>query len=158
MSKSVFKGITFNFQVPNKKPMDTELANELLDKVNIYKDQVLNVLDEEYNKIKFRLESYFRNLVKEQLETGVESIEDSNGLSILTRITNEHHNMLLKTREQYEDNINAIEENSQKVIRYLLNYCGESENTSEGRRTLKSVRQCDLGVLKKNMINGKSNK
>ncbi len=102
---------------------DKELVLQLLDKVRDYKEHVLEQLDETYEDVKFRLESYYRNMVKQvkdRLATNIENEGEASPATELTKITSEHQAMLLATREQYEAKMTRIEQDHQQILQKLM--------------------------------------
>ena len=130
-AKSIFSPITYDLESVVTQDVnlhdfadnDKELVMQLLDKVKDYKEHVLEQLDEIYETTKFRLESYYRNMVKQmkdQMATNIENEGDISPAAILTKITNEHHEMLVATREQYEAKMTRIEQDHQLILQKLM--------------------------------------
>eukprot|EP00826_Nyctotherus_ovalis_P012725 TRINITY_DN1338_c0_g1_i7.p3 TRINITY_DN1338_c0_g1~~TRINITY_DN1338_c0_g1_i7.p3 ORF type:complete len:276 (-),score=112.00 TRINITY_DN1338_c0_g1_i7:107-934(-) len=122
--------ITREFDITRVPEVDKELMVQLLDKVREYKEHILEKLDEAYERVKFRLESYYRNLIKRrkaQLASSIGTAGEVSPAAALTQITNEHHKALLATREQYESKMTRIEQDHQFILKQLMSLPGEEE-------------------------------
>jgi len=151
-NKAIFNSITYDlesvvtqdFDMKGLTTNDREIVIQLLDKVRDYKDHILEQLDKAYEGVKFRLESYYRNLIKkrkEQLASTIENTGEISPASALTKITNEHHEMLVATREQYEARMTRIEQDHQSILQKLMKAHGLIENTSESAESKGSLVQ-----------------
>ena len=124
--KEIDSEIIFNsIKVNNIKDFNLKSSSDnfSLPKFEEMKENINNKLDEDYEAAKFKLESYYRNLVKKVKETILkgEIVDIEENTMLLTRITNEHHDLLLKLRQLYEDKLNLIEESYQNKMKQLYN-------------------------------------
>ena len=120
-SEIIFNDVKIN--TINDFNLKSNNDNSVLSKFEELKENLYNKLDESYETTKFKLESYYRNLVKKVKETILkgEIVDIEENTMLLTRITNEHHDLLLKLRQLYEDKLNLIEETYQNKMKQIYN-------------------------------------
>ena len=160
-AKAIFKDpgydlktiIMKEFDITRAADVDKELMMQLLDKVKEYKEHILERLDETYEGVKFRLESYYRNLIKRrkvELASSIGTAGEISPAAALTQITNEHHKMLLATREQYESRMTKIEQDHQFILKQLMSLPSEEESVS--RAPLHEGNSKNIALVKQKAI------
>lgn len=145
-----------------------ELVVQLLDKVKDYKTHILEQLDIAYEDIKFRLESYYRNQIKEMknnVATNLETEKDFDPAEALTKITNEHKEMLVAIREQYAGQMTRIEQDHQLILQKLLKseyleHSDSAELKEQSNEDIRTLKDCGISEnkLADNSNNGCMNK
>lgn len=170
-AKNIFKGINYDLESVVTQDVNLqefgenskELVVQLLEKVKDYKAHVLEQLDGVYEDIKFKLESYYRNQIKQMNNPNIESENNFDPAEALTKITNEHREMLIATREQYAAQMTRIEQDHQLILQKLMKTQGVISNDSESNNSAtqqtcshKQVKDPEMRTLKDCIVGNKS--